>query len=844
MKNLPIHQVIPKIINTLQTDNRLVLQAPPGAGKTTAVPLALLNEPWLQERQIIMLEPRRLATRNAAARMAELLGEKVGEHVGYIIRDDRCFSEKSKILVVTEGILTRMLQSDPALESTALIIFDEFHERSLHADLALALSLQSQELLRDDLKILVMSATLHTEAISTLLNNAPVITTDGRSFPVENIYLSAKETRPLPWKINSYIEKLFKETLTKERGSILIFLPGVKEIKDLASRLSKSAIASSHIIAPLYGDMSKQSQDAAIRVDKSGRPKIVLATNIAETSLTIEGITVVIDSGLQRVSTFDSGSGMNTLKTVSISQDSATQRSGRAGRLNPGKSYRLWHEHSVLVPHSSPEILNSDLTPVMLELANWGVKEFQELKWLDIPASTVIDHATILLHQLGALKENTITPHGRNMLKLGIHPRLSHMCIKAQELNETKNATYIAALLSEKDIFSGASRYSADLQERVRVLQEDAYTQDLDQQAYQRVRRTANSLYKKLITKAKVSSTSKHEMIGVLLGFAYPDRIAKSRSLKSNRYLLSGGKGATLHMEDALFTSAYLVIADLDAAKQNATIYKAAAITKEAIKTYFRSQLTAHRFTNYNEVQSRVETREQLRLGALIMEESAVKSSDQDLQTALVQYIQAHGIEILDFSKETLRLQQRIGFLNHQKVLYLHNDKVIPKLPTLSDTWLSENLQQWLTPHIAGIKTLKALQRQDFYTMLITLFTWEQQKLLEKLAPSKLKVPSGLSIAINYQDPDAPMLSVQLQQLFGMLNSPALLNGSVPLTIELLSPAKRPMQITKDLKSFWDNTYTEVAKELRGKYKKHYWPEDPYDAVPTSKTKKHMLKKY
>ena len=842
MKNLPIHQVIPQIINTLQTDNRLVLQAPPGAGKTTAVPLALLNEPWLQERQIIMLEPRRLATRNAAARMAELLGEKVGERVGYIIRDDRCLSDKSKIIVVTEGILTRMLQGDPALETTALIIFDEFHERSLHADLALALSLQSQELLRDDLKIMIMSATLHTDAISALLDNAPIITANGRSFPVENIYLPHQQAPLKPWEINAYIEKLFSQSLKEESGSILIFLPGVKEIKDLATRLTKSLKSSPHIIAPLYGDMSKQAQESAIQVDKSGRPKIVLATNIAETSLTIEGITVVIDSGLQRVATFNSGSGMNRLDTISISQDAATQRSGRAGRLNPGRCYRLWHEHRVLTPHATAEIINSDLTPMMLELANWGVKRLDELQWLDLPASTALTHAKTLLHQLGALQNDTITPHGVKMLTLGIHPRLAHMLIKAEDLHLESTAASIAALLSEKDIFKDTARQSADLEERIRRLQE-GISYDLDEQACQRVKRTAKKLYQKLQSSKSSSSKLVPEMTGVLLGFAYPDRIAKCRAPKSNRYLLSGGKGAQLHHEDPLFNASYLVVADLDAGAKDARIYKAASIRKAAIPTYYKEQLKPLRFTHYNAQAARVETREQLQLGSLVIEERAVKSSDEDLKSALLEHIRLQGLELLNFSKEAERLRARLGFVNYQKALHGYDDKEIAKLPDLSDAWLLENLQVWLGPHIDGIQTLRDLQKCDFKSIFLSYLSWQEQQLLEQLAPLKLQMPSGQFISIEYKDPSAPLLSVQLQQLFGMLHSPTLLNGRVPLTIALLSPAQRPMQITKDLKSFWDNTYTEVAKELRGKYKKHYWPEDPYSAVATNKTKKQMFKK-
>ncbi|MBU1643508.1 ATP-dependent helicase HrpB, partial [bacterium] len=499
MQNLPIFQVIPRIISTLNESSRLVLQAPPGAGKTTAVPLALLDEKWLEGRQIIMLEPRRLAARNAAARMAELLGEKVGERVGYQIRAERCISGKTKILVVTEGILTRMLQGDPALENAALLIFDEFHERNLHGDLALALALQSQELLNSELKVMVMSATLNTEAIAALLEDAPVITSEGRSFPVENIYLQSKTPHPTPMQLSAVIAKIVGEVTRNEEGSILIFLPGVREIRNIEAKLREMLAGDDTVmIAPLYGEMSKQAQDAAISPCGGGRRKIVLATNIAETSLTIEGITVVIDSGLQRVSTFNSGSGMDRLHTVALSQDSAAQRSGRAGRLSPGRCYRLWHEHRPLARHSAPEIMTSDLAPMMLELANWGVNEVDELKWLDLPSSSAVEHARKLLRELGALQGTKITGHGRAMLELGTHPRLAHMILKAFELGHGETACLIAALLSEKDIFSGSARHAADLSQRVTALQEQHSGSHIDQGACQRVLTTASGFHKKL----------------------------------------------------------------------------------------------------------------------------------------------------------------------------------------------------------------------------------------------------------------------------------------------------------------------------------------------------------
>lgn len=840
MQNLPIHDVIPQIISMLNISNRLVLQAPPGAGKTTAVPISLLNETWLEGRQIIMLEPRRLAARNAATRMAELLGEKVGETVGYQIRADRCIGKKTKIIVVTEGILTRMLQGDLALEKTALVIFDEFHERNLHGDLALALSLQSQELLRDDLRILVMSATLNTEAISNLLDDAPVITSEGRSFPVENIYLSSKTPHPSPMQLSGVISKIVAEVVRSNSGSILIFLPGVREIRHVESRLLETLNDKDITIAPLYGDMSKQAQDAAIRPSMEGKRKIVLATNIAETSLTIEGVTVVIDSGLQRVSTFNSGLGMNRLHTVAISQDSATQRSGRAGRLSPGKCYRLWHEYRQLSRHSAPEILTSDLTPMMLELANWGVDDVNELHWLDLPAASAVQHARELLRELGALEGTTITDHGKAMLELGTHPRLAHMMLKAVELGYAKAASLVAALLSEKDIFTGNARHAVDLALRLNAIQERHTGAGIDRGAIHRVVTTAAGFQKKL-RPTDTSKKQRADIVGLLLGYAYPDRIAKCRNLNDSRYLLSGGKGSRLNNEDELFGEPYLVIADLDSAQSDARIFSAASISEETIDEHFSALITQERVTQWNDEMQRVDAREVTRLGAIVLDERVAKNIKKtDIANALIGAIAEKGLDALEWSKEAINLRQRVNFLNHCRKHNRVASSLIGELPDLSDSWLAQHLNEWLLPHLDGVNSFKSLRKLDTYSILMGLLSWDIQQKIDRLAPAKIKVPSGSNILLNYEDQASPVLAVRLQELFGMVETPKLLNGTVTMTIELLSPARRPMQVTKDLKSFWDNTYTEVKKELRGKYKKHYWPDDPYSAVATNKTKKNM----
>ncbi len=837
MQKLPIHDVLPNIISTLQHHNRLVLEAPPGAGKTTMVPLALLQAPWLEDKAIIMLEPRRLATRNAAMRMASLLGEEVGQTIGYQIRAERCVSKQSKIIVVTEGILTRMLQSDPALENVAMVIFDEFHERNLHGDLALALSLQSQALLREDLKIMVMSATLNTEAISQLLDDAPLISSLGKSFPVEEYFLDSSTTHPSPRDLPKLMTKQIKASLQNDKGSILAFLPGVKEIMQVQRSLQEY-VGAEVIIAPLYGDMSKEAQQRAI--SKGEKRKVVLATNIAESSLTIEGVSIVIDSGLHRHSSFNSGSGMNRLQTSFISRDAATQRGGRAGRLGPGKCYRLWHQHRPLQQHVQAEVLNSDLTPLVLELANWGVDDVHELQWIDLPPTAALEHAKHLLHQLGALKEYKITPHGQQMLDLGVHPRLAHMILKAHSLGHGKVSTTVAALLSEKEIFKAPARQSTDLSERVDAVLHREHSGSIDRSALHRVTESAKNFRRKLPTSDR-NTPYTPEILGLLLAFGYPDRIAKLRGTNDNRYLLANGKGATLAKEDALFNTPFLVITDLDAGRSNARIYSAVALSEHILFETLKSATTIEKKVTWNEEMQRVEAREICSIGAIILEKrNNVKVSKDEIALALINAIKEKGLDVLPWSKEATNLRQRLLFLNYWAQKETAVSEQLKDFPNFSEASLLENIEEWLLIHIEGMSNFKALQKLNMQQVLLGMLTWEQQHLLNTLLPIKIKVPSGSHIVINYQDPAAPTLSVRLQELFGLLETPQLLNNTITLTIELLSPAMRPMQVTKDLKSFWDNTYDEVKKELRGKYKKHYWPDDPYKAIATSKTKKKM----
>ncbi|TLS66167.1 ATP-dependent helicase HrpB [Mariprofundus erugo] len=861
--DLPIHAVLAEIQQRLTSHNRLVLQAPPGAGKTTAVPLALLGQPWLEDKQIILLEPRRLAARNAAARMAYLLGEKVGETVGYQIRQENCTSAKTRILVVTEGILTRKLQADPELQHTALVMFDEFHERSLHADLSLALSLQSQQILREDLKLLVMSATLNTGAIARLLGDAPIIQSEGRSFPVAVHYLEQAPPRG-----GSHFEQqqalmggmmgFVKTVIHEHDGSTLIFLPGVGEINRLASLIReylKSCSLDNIIVAPLHGSLSKQQQDLAIApLRDKGMRKIVLATNIAETSLTIEGINCVIDSGLERILDYSPASGMNRLKTQAISQDSAEQRRGRAGRLAAGTCFRLWTAQQHLMKHAMPEILHSDLTSFMLELAHWGGADPEELQWLDKPPRSACEQATELLQGLRALDQSgKITAHGRDILRLGTHPRLAHMMLAAIDTGQPWHACLIASLLTEKDPFLAGSVKSADIHDRLQLLVhgQSSHQRGIDHQQCQRILQTADDFFARLhaCSNQNISGGSMKKerpdphYSGVLLAFAYPDRIARKRPGNDARYLLSNGKGALIpprlqqhHLHE------YIVVANLDERSGEATIYMAADITSDQLQDCFADLIVQTERIEWNESAERVEVKESKRIGTIVLQESMIHHSKnrEAIQACLMQAIRNKGLACLNWSERAISLKQRVECIRYHSEHNAILNKQLPPLPDFSDAHLSRTLEVWLQPHLSHENSLKACQKLDMHMLLISQFSWEQQQLIHQLTPEKISVPSGSEVAIDYSDPTQPILAVRLQELFGLQDTPAILNGQCKLMLHLLSPARRPMQITKDLNSFWHSTYHEVKKDLRGKYKKHYWPDDPFTAQATSKTKKQM----
>ncbi len=837
--SLPIEASLPELRRALESRTRVVLQAPPGAGKSTRVPLALLEANWLHDRKIVMLEPRRLAARAVASRMAQTLGESAGETIGYRTRLETRVSQRTRIEVVTEGILTRWLQSDAALEGVGLVIFDEFHERSVHADLGLALCLDSQEALREDLRLLVMSATLDGTRIAALLGNAPVITSESRSFPVEIRWASTDAARARSARAEPRIElraaHVTLRALEEEQGDILVFLPGQGEIRRTQSMLEESGLPRNTHVYPLYGELGADLQDEALRASASGHRKVVLATNIAETSLTIEGIRVVIDSGLARRSRFDPGSGMSRLESVRISRASAEQRCGRAGRLQPGVCYRLWSEseHASLASFTSPEIIETDLAPLALELVNWGARAPSKLRWLDPPPSATYTQALVLLELLGALApDGSITEHGRTLAQLSTHPRLAHMILRARELGATRTAIEIAALLSERDLlrFAGPER-NVDLTLRLDALRSGSSgsaSAQIDASARQRVKRTAEQLARQLESPPGHSSTIAD--VGRLLAFAYPDRIAQSRE-RGGRFLLSNGRGAQLPEAQSLAKHEFIVIADIDAGDRDALIRLAVPISRADLEADFADKIETHERIEWNSREQAVIAVRERRLGALTLEERRLDRADPSrIADALLTGVRELGIECLPWTKDSRQLLERIRFAHR-------TDSRDPNpWPDVSETALRGTLEAWLGPWVSGITRREQLARLDMHALVIAMLDWSLQQRLNAFAPTHIVVPSGSRVPIDYSA-DAPAVAVRLQEVFGLRATPTIAEGRVPLTMQLLSPAHRPVQITRDLESFWARGYPDVKKDLKGRYPKHYWPDDPLTAQATARAK-------
>jgi ATP-dependent helicase HrpB len=839
MTPLPIDAVLPALRAALLERHEAVLEAPPGAGKTTRVPLALLNEAWLAGRRILMLEPRRLAARAAAERLAAELGETVGETVGYRIRLESKVGPRTRIEVVTEGILARRLQDDPSLAGVGLVIFDEFHERSLDADLALALTLNGREMFADEhagapLKILLMSATLEGERLSALLGNAPVVSSVGRMFPVTTQW-------GRPFQLGEYIEPRVLHTvlqaLSDEPGSVLVFLPGQAEIRRVHEQLQEALAGRSDILlCPLHGELDLAAQRAAIEPAPAGLRKVVLATNIAETSLTIDGVRVVVDAGLERVPRFDPASGMTRLDTQRISRASATQRAGRAGRLQPGVCYRLWSQaqHEQLAAYSSAEILQADLAGLALQLARWGV-EPAELAWLDAPPVAAFGQARDLLGRLGALSASGgLNSHGQAMAQLPAHPRIAHLLLRGQALGLGALACDLAALLGERDILRGAG---ADLHSRIGLLSGADKAARGNHGGVQRARQLARQFRGYLTGRASeaVAEPAHERWLGCLLAFAYPDRIARQRRAGGAEYRLANGRAALFSETDALMKHEWLVIADLGSrqGQREERIYLAAELEPGLFSGPLAEQVSSHEVLDWDEREGLLRAERQRKVGELLLDSQPQTQLDEAARArALLTLVRRKGLELLAWTPELRQWQARLALLRRLEL----QSAALSQWPDVSDAALLASLEDWLLPYLGKVSRLSHFNQLDLPGMLASLLPWPLPQRLDELAPKSLEVPSGSRVSIDYNE-QPPVLAVRLQELFGLADTPRIAGGRQQVLLHLLSPGRRPVQVTQDLASFWANTYTEVKKDLKGRYPKHYWPDNPLLAEPTARAK-------
>ena len=845
---LPVEDILDALKLSLCEHPTVVLQAPPGAGKTTLVPLALMDEPWLAGRKIIMLEPRRIATRSAAYRMASLLDESPGQRVGYRMRLESRIGKHTQIEVITEGILTRMLQDDPALEGVGLVIFDEFHERNLDSDLALALCLKGQQLFGSEtdqqrLRVLVMSATLDSLAISKMLDDAPIIKSEGRAYPVDIIYGRAR--KPDDRIVDRMVTTIKQALLENTESSVLAFLPGQGEIHRCTDALSDwlldSKIKGIHL-RPLYGNLSIEQQQQAI-APLSGKlahdQKVVLATNIAETSLTIEGIDIVVDSGLARESRFDPATGMSGLHTVKISRASSEQRAGRAGRLRAGKCYRLWsaEQQNQLAAHGSPEILNTDLAPFALQLLQWGIDDPDELSWMDAPPKAPWQQAIDLLQSLGAVEtrnhSRVLTTHGQSMCALPVHPRLAHLLIRGAEIGFARKACLLASLLSERDPFS---RDNPDITHRIDILSGETKCPAQHQGWLKRTQQLAQQIEQQLV-KLNIKNTQSYlltpqQLAAYLLACAYPDRIARRRH--SGGFQLANGRSASLAGQHYLGNSRWLSVAEVSATAGGSgdTIRSACALDESLFDGIMSDFITSKTVAEWDKKTGRFIAEQQQKIGALLLSRKTLdKVPAQTRIAALIQTIQQQGLQLLNWNKELEQWCTRVNLLREVEG-HQH-------WPDLSKSTLLNTADDWLAPYLDKVNSLQAFKKLDLTSILHAMLPWEKQQQLNELAPLRFKVPSGSSIAINYND-SPPVLAVKLQEMFGCEHTPTIANGKVPLLVHLLSPAGRPLQITQDLAGFWRSSYHDVKKDMKGRYPKHPWPDDPLQAIATGKTKARM----
>lgn len=839
--NLPVDALIPDLKIYLEQQGVAVVTAEPGAGKTTRIPIALLHEPWLQGKRIIMLEPRRVAAISAARFMAASLGEQVGETVGYRVALDSKVSQNTVIEVVTEGILTAMLQHDPSLEQIGLIIFDEFHERNLHADLGLALTIESRSILREDLRLIVMSATMDPKPVAHLLGDAPILSSAGRTYPVHTYYVQGESIFKMYQRPYSdwakKVANTIQEALQQHEGDVLVFLPGIREIRAVQRecRSSIDSINNSTELLILHGGMTSSEQDQVILPSAKKMRKVVLATSLAESSITITGIRIVIDSGLTRIPVFSARTGMEHLATERVSQDSADQRRGRAGRTEAGICYRLWseEEQSYLATTRSPEIVQSDLTSMALHIAVWGT-DINELSWLDQPPQAAYEQACQLLIDLEALDEQKgITAHGRELSKLRVHPRLAHMIVHAIPLGMVQQACDLAALLQERDLLS-SHEAGTDMEHRVQALQGDSSYQ-VDPRAIQRIKEWSrrfeqqSRLIQGYDTPSSIDPDLSTSNTGMLLSVAYPDRIAKNRG--NGTFLLRIGRGASFassaHRSDYLTTASYIVAAQLDDAGTDSVIRLAAEVSESQLRRIHANHIQSVHQVDYDEERESISARIDTYLGAILLQSlSDPKPSAEQIQLAIIHAIRYKGLNSLNWTKAAIQWRERISFM-HQ---------LDPDYPAMDDSTLLAEMDEWLLPYIEGIRRFNELKKLNLAELLLHRLSWEQRQAIDRLAPTHIEVSSGSRIAVNYTDPKRPFIAVRLQELFGCMTTP-MIGHHIPLTIHLLSPAGRPVQVTNDLVSFWQHAYFEIKKDLKGRYPKHYWPDNPLTAEPTHRAK-------
>jgi ATP-dependent helicase HrpB len=813
---LPIDTVLAQLARTLAGHNTAVLVAPPGAGKTTRVPLALLDAPWMGNKKIIMLEPRRIAARASAERMAHTIGERVGETVGYRVRFGSKVSRATKIEVVTEGIFSRQILDDPELSGVAAVLFDEFHERSLDADLGLALARDAQTGLREDLRILVMSATLDGARVARLLGDAPVISSEGRAFPVETRYLGRKPDVPLERQMADAIAM----ALRADPGSVLAFLPGAAEIRRTQNLLGERVQDAAVEIVPLFGALDAAVQDRAIAPARPGQRKVVLATSIAETSLTIQGVRIVVDSGVARVPRYEPDIGLTRLETVRASRAAVDQRRGRAGRTEPGVCYRLWDEPQTasLAAYTQPEILSADLSSLLLDAAQWGVSDPTTLAFLDSPPAPALKEARSLLLELGALDgDGRITTEGKSLRALALPPRLARMIVDSHRLGAGEQAAEIAAVLTER----GLGGDSVDLDARL-----DQFRRDRSPRAG-----SARSLAQRWASQVASTEGAPNDDIspstGIMLAFAFPDRVARNRG--NGSFVLANGRGATVDQTSALARAPYIAVAELTGIAAQGRILLAAPIAQADIEARFADHIDNVDEISFDRGAMALRARRKRTLHAITLSEAPMAlSPSAETTRVLADGLITVGLDRLPCSKLLKQWRDRVMFLRKAEGA---------SWPDLSDDALAAQREAWLVPALHDKTSLSQISAQDLSDALMTLLPWELRARLEREAPTHFEAPTGTLLAIDYEAEQGPTIAVRLQELFGLNTHPAIAKGAVPLVLELLSPAHRPVQVTRDLPGFWRGSYAAVRSDLRGRYPRHPWPEDPASAMPTRRVK-------